>query len=608
MASRTRRRALAGAISRGDDSHALDRTQQRFGPEAEFWTSRGFLLVVQDCRGRFDSGGEFRLLVDEGPDGYDAVEWVAGLPFCDGNVGTYGTSYPGWVQNALAIGRPPHLKAMWINQGGSNGNRTALRHNGALELELRWLTWAVAHGAATVVRADPDLAEELRAHAIAMYEWLQRLPWREESPLWGLPGYDKWARELYEHGDEVSEDGFWQQSGLNFEAHFDRTADVPTVYSGGWYDSYTRATMDNYVSLADKLDHQRLLVGPWTHGDLTLEQSFSGEVELGPAAAMNSNLEVFPGGGWLGELFRWFDCWLRAKDDGVAEGPPVRIFVMGGGSGRRTAVGRIDHGGRWRDELESPLARAAVTPFYLQPGGGLGQSPPPEDAGSSSFQYDPKHPLPTVSANTSSLTEVAPTPERVEPLTPISLLRLMVIPGGADQRVRSETLRSDDVTGPLELRDDVVVFETEPLNSDVEVTGPIGVVIHLSSDVPDTDLFVMVQDGYPTSPDWPDGFRLNVADGLMRVRYRQGFDRGVLLEPGDVVEVGFQLYPTSNRFVAGHRLRVLVSSSSFPRFDANPNSGEEIGRYTRTLLATNTIHHSRAYPSRIDLPLVPVSE
>ena len=231
-----------------------------------------------------------------------------------------------------------------------------------------------------------------------------------------------------------------------------------------------------------------------------------------------------------------------------------------------------------------------------------------EDAGSSSFQYDPKHPLPTVSANTSSLTEVAPTPERVEPLTPISLLRLMVIPGGADQRVRSETLRSDDVTGPLELRDDVVVFETEPLNSDVEVTGPIGVVIHLSSDVPDTDLFVMVQDGYPTSPDWPDGFRLNVADGLMRVRYRQGFDRGVLLEPGDVVEVGFQLYPTSNRFVAGHRLRVLVSSSSFPRFDANPNSGEEIGRYTRTLLATNTIHHSRAYPSRIDLPLVPVSE
>ena len=113
----------------------------------------------------------------------------------------------------------------------------------------------------------PDLAEELRAHAIAMYEWLQRLPWREESPLWGLPGYDKWARELYEHGDEVSEDGFWQQSGLNFEAHFDRTADVPTVYSGGWYDSYTRATMDNYVSLADKLDHQRLLVGPWTHGD-----------------------------------------------------------------------------------------------------------------------------------------------------------------------------------------------------------------------------------------------------------------------------------------------------------------------------------------------------
>jgi hypothetical protein len=182
----------------------------------------------------------------------------------------------------------------------------------------------------------------------------------------------------------------------------------------------------------------------------------------------------------------------------------------------------------------------------------------------------------------------------------------MVIQGGADQRVRDDTLRLDGVTGPLEERDDVIAFETEPLDADVEVTGPIDATIYLESDAPDTDLFVMVQDFYPPSDDWPDGFRLNVADGLMRARYREGFDAGVPLEAGVVAEVAFQLYPTSNRFVAGHRIRVLVSSSSFPRFDVNPNTGEPIGRHTTTRVATNTIHHSQQYPSRVDLPLVPI--
>ncbi|MDE0168488.1 MAG: CocE/NonD family hydrolase [bacterium] len=582
-----------------------DRTDPRHGPEAEFWTSRGFVFVVQDCRGRFASDGDFVLFANEGPDGYDAVEWVAALAFCDGNVGTYGTSYPGWVQNALAIEQPPHLRAMWINQGGSNGNRTALRHNGAME--LRWLAWAVAHGATTSMESDPELAQALWEHGLSMYEWLRRLPWREESPLSELPGYDRWARELYERGDEVSEDRFWHQSGLNFAAHYDRTADVPTIYSGGWYDSYARATTDNFVALGGRLRHQKLLMGPWTHGSVTLEQPTAGEVDLGPAAAMNSNDEVFPGGSWLGELFRWFDFWLRGNDDGVADTADVRIFVMGGGTGRRTEEGLLDHGGRWRDEAAWPLERAVVAPFYFQPDGGLDRFPPPEDGGSSSFPYDPRHPMPTVSANTSSLTDFVPVPQRVDPLRAISLMRPMVIHGAADQRVRADTLRTDDFTGPLELRDDVIVFETEPLDDDIEVTGPIAATIYLSSDVADTDLFVMVQDVYPSSADWPDGFRLNVADGLMRVRYREGFDRGRLLTPGEVVTVEFQLYPTSNLFVAGHRMRVLVSSSSFPRFDVNPNTGEPLGRHTRTRLATNRIHHSASHPSSINVPLVPLS-
>ena len=581
-----------------------NRTGDRYAREAAFWASRGYLLAVQDCRGRFDSGGEFVLLANEGPDGYDAVEWVAELPYCDGNVGTYGTSYSGWVQNALAVERPPHLRAMWINQGGANGASSSLRHNGALE--LRWLTWAVTHGAATVARDEPALAEELRRHGIEMYDWLRRLPWIDETPLDGLPGYDRWARELYEHGDAVSEDGYWLQTGLNFEVHYDRTADVPTVYSGGWYDSYTRATTDNYAGLASRLGQQRLLMGPWTHGDLPLDRSYAGETELGAAAAMTSNAEIFPGGSRRGELLRWFDCWLRDDDDDVRDAQPVRLFVMGGGSGRRNEDGCIEHGGAWREEATWPLERAVVTPFYLQPDGRLDRGEPPVDGDSSTFRYDPERPLPTVSANTSSLNQILPAPERVALPSPITLMRVMVIQGGADQRVREDTLRLDEFTGPLEDRDDVLAFETEPLSADLESTGPIEATIYLESDVPDTDLFVMVQDVYPPSDDWPDGFRLNVTDGLMRVRYRRGFDSGVLLKEEDVAEVRFQLYPTSNRFVAGHRLRVLVSSSSFPRFDVNPNTGEPIGRHTHMRVATNTIHHSAQYPSSVALPLVPI--
>jgi putative CocE/NonD family hydrolase len=583
-----------------------NRTGDRYIREGAFWASRGYLFVVQDCRGRFDSGGEFVLLANEGPDGYDAVEWAAELPYCDGNVGTYGTSYSGWVQNALAIERPPHLRAMWINQGGANGASSSLRHNGALE--LRWLTWAVTHGAATVARDDPALAERLRRQGLEMFDWLYRLPWSDETPLEGLPGYDQWARQLYEHGDAASEDGYWLQQGLNFEAYYDRTADVPTMYSGGWYDSYTRATTDNYVGLAPRLREQRLLMGPWTHGDLPLDRSYAGETELGADAAMTSNVEVFPGGSRQGELLRWFDCWLRDDDNGIRDASPVRLFVMGGGSGRRDEAGRIEHGGVWRDEETWPLARASSTPFYLQPGGALGREPASEAGGASTLRYDPEHPLPTVSANTSSLNQVLPTPERVTLPTPITLMRVMVIQGGADQRVREDTLRLDDFVGPLEEREDVLAFETEPLAEDLEATGPIEATIYLESDAPDTDLFVMVQDMYPPSDDWPEGFRLNVADGLMRARYRESFDHGVPLDGGKVAEVRFQLYPTSNRFVAGHRIRVLVSSSSFPRFDINPNTGEPIGRHTHTQVATNTIHHSREYPSRVELPLVPVEE
>ncbi len=576
-----------------------DRRGDRYQRHGEFWAERGYLFVVQDTRGRFDSEGEFILLANEGPDGYDAVEWVAALPYCDGNVGTFGTSYSGWTQSAAALERPPHLKAMWVNQGGSNGNVTALRHNGAME--LRWLTWAVSHGAVSpeAIR-DPALARELQHNTEQMYQWLQRLPWHEgNSPLPNLPVYEQWARDLYEHGDD---DDYWQQRGLNFEAHLDGSADVPTVYSSGWYDSYTRATTDLYVAAGQRFSRQQLLMGPWTHGEAPLDRTYSGEVDLGPDAPVHTDTAE----GVKNVHLEYFDHHLRGVDNGI-DASPVRIFVMGGGSGTRDAAGRLDHGGSWRNEAEWPLARAVLTPFYLHPDGRLlRDEPPTEDGGSSTFRYDPANPLPTISANTSSLNEIVPQPERTTLATPIVLMRVMVIQGGADQRTRPDLHGCEPPYGPLEDRPDVLAFTSEPLAEDMEVTGPIEATIHLESDAPDTDLFVMVQDLYPPSGEWPDGYRLNVSDGLMRVRYRSGMASPAPIPPGEPVEVSFQLYPTSNRFVAGHRVQVLVSSSSFPRFDPNPNTGEPIGRHTHTKIATNTIHHTAGHPSRVTLPLVSI--
>ena len=577
-----------------------NRTGDNYAREGEFWAAHGYLLVVQDVRGRWDSEGEFVLLANEGPDGYDAVEWTAELPYCDGNVGTYGTSYLAWVQSALAIERPPHLRAMWVNQGGANGHTSSLRHNGALE--LRWLTWGVTWGAVSPeARRSPALAAELQAQGLEMYEWLRRLPWSEgNSPLETLPGYNRWARELYENGDAGP---YWRSTGRNFEAYFDISADVPTVYSGGWYDSYTRATTDSYVGLSQRLANQRLLMGPWTHGDAALERSYAGDVDLGPSAPIQGNLASSRRHLQL----RWFDRWLKGVQAGVDDDAPVRIFVMGGGSGARTAEGRLLHGGQWRDEPGWPLERAVATPFYLRAGETLDQAPPGTgEAASSTFVYNPADPLPTISANTSSLNEFMPGPERVPaPASPTTLMRVMVVQGGADQRTRPDLSGGHAPYGPLEDRADVLAFSTEPLAADVEVTGPIEATLYLSSDAPDTDLFVMLQDVYPPSADWHDGYRLNIADGIMRVRYRDGMDRPAMMAPGEVYEVRFALYPTSNRFVAGHQMRVLVSSSSFPRFDVNPNTGEPIGRHTHTQRATNTIHHSPAHPSHVTLPLMP---
>lgn len=571
----------------------------------EFWARHGYLGIVQDVRGRFDSEGEFMLIADEGPDGYDAVEWAAALPFCDGNVGTMGTSYMGWTQSAAAVERPPHLRAMWVNQGGSDGRVTAIRHNGAME--LRWLAWAVCFGAvSSEARADPALGAELAEHGRAMGEWLRRLPWPSGGgPLARLPSYDRWARALYEGSDDEE---LWAGSGLAPARHYERTADVPTVYSGGWYDSYTRATTDAYAALAPRLSEQRLLMGPWNHGARKMDLQSAGDVDFGPTASVAGS-GLLPAGeaGVEGQLHlhrRWFDRWMRGVDNGIDREPPVRLFVMGGGDGGRTRAGRLRHGGAWRDEDAWPLARAVPTAFHLQTGGGLAEARPPADGEASELRFDPLDPLPTVAANTSSLYELLPPPPRVELDTPLVMHRSLVTMGGADQRTGPGVFGARAPYGALSDRADVLAFESAPLDRELEVTGPVQAELYISTDVPDTDIFVMLLDLYPPSEEWPDGYRLNITDGLLRLRYRDGFDPRPL-DAGERYRVTVPLYPTANRFVSGHRIGVWVSSSSFPRFDVNPNTGEPLGRHTHTRVARTRIHHGADAPSLVRLPVVP---
>jgi putative CocE/NonD family hydrolase len=319
----------------------------------------------------------------------------------------------------------------------------------------------------------------------------------------------------------------------------------------------------------------RLIMGPWQHGVATVAQSWAGDADFGIDAPEDYDAL----------RLRFFDTALKGLDTGLREEPPVRIFVMGGGTGRRLPSGKLDHGGRWRDEVAWPLERARPTPYYLHGDGTLSPEPPGEDASSTTYRYDPADPVPTVGGNISAAEDVLPA-------------------GGFDQRGRPGLIGCGDAL-PLNARPDVLTFQTPPLERDVEVTGPIGVRVWLSSSAVDTDVTAKLIDVHPPNVDYPDGYALNIGDSILRARYREDRGRPTPMTPGEVYPIDVVLYPTSNVFAAGHRIRLDVSSSNFPRFDVNPNTGEPLGVGGRMVVADNTIHHDAAHPSHVTLPIVP---
>jgi len=556
---------------------------------AEYFTRRGYIVAIQDCRGRYRSEGTFYFLTQEPEDGYDTIEWLGAQPWSTGKVGMFGTSYLGWTQTAAAVLNPPSLATMVVNQAGANAYTSSVRQNGAME--LRFLAWAFME-AATHPEVVNDPVRKAALQSVSSLEWLQHLPLRPGlSPLALVPSVERWALDLYTNGDYTE---YWDHPGLNFAKYWDEHADVPMLLCGAWYDSYTRATLENFAGLGErKRGPVRLLMGPWTHG--MVDVSYAGDVELGPTAPVAGNL----GEEFLHLHLRWFDHWLKGIANGVGEEPAARLFVMGDGDGAtsRTHDGRLWRGGHWIDADALPLPGTTQTDYYLLPDGGLGTIAGTGTA-STTFRYDPTNPVPTVGGNLSSLSDaIAVDGDERGRISYEQRWNSVVSIGGQDQR--------DPETGmPLAARDDVVVFQTEPLAEPVQVIGALEATLYISSSAPDTDFTVKLVDVFPPSEDYPHGYALNLSDTIFRCRYRDDPANPTLMEPGQVYELTIPMYGTGAVFARGHRIRVDISSSNFPRFDPNPNTGEPIGRHRRTQIAENTIHHDAAHPSRITLPVV----
>jgi putative CocE/NonD family hydrolase len=517
----------------------------------------GFAVVLQDCRGRFGSEGDWSYVHCEVDDGYDTVEWAAARSWANGRVGMFGASYMGYTQWLAAVARPPHLEVMapeccaadyWAASFDSGGTfRLALRLGwtasliagmapewGIEDAMLDRLGQAFLDARAAVAGGDPKAVRATREATKVLLDDVYRMRPIKDNPLWHHRA--TWLDEIFHH--ENRDDSNWRF--VNPSTYYG-ALDLPAVHVGGWYDIHLEGTLRNYIGMRQQAptervrSAQRLIIGPWSHW--TPQLSVVGDVDFGPSAVVDPTAL----------RLRWFRHWLQEGDDpGWA---PVRIFVMGINS--------------WRDEQEWPLARTQYTPWYLGSGGWLGPLPPAPDEDPDSYSYDPRDPVPTLGGRLLGSGEVA---------------------GPFDQR-------------PLGARSDVLRYMSEPLHSALEITGPVTAELWVSSYAPDTDFTAVLMDVHP------DGSAWNLCEGAVRARHARVGN----LEPGAVYQLTVDLIATSAVVATGHRLGLHVSSSSFPEWEPNPNTGQPIGMATEADLrvAHQTVYHDAQHPSHVVLPVIP---
>jgi len=508
-----------------------------------FFARRGYVFVYQDVRGRYESQGRWDPFRGEDEDGYDTIEWAAVQPWSDGKVGMQGKSYLGHVQWQAAKTLPPHLVTIFPDVAPTSFYHHGITLNGGWRLSL-----AFGWGA---VRAESRIGQNPGLHTQEPgLEWLsyERLIWH--LPLVEMPRlvgrnpsfYADWIRH-------PNYDEYWK--ALSVEEHFQNLS-LPVHTFGGWFDILTQGTVNGYAGMAQHAKTARaregsqMVIGPWGHGSA---QKF-GDLDFGPQAVVDVRaLEL-----------RWFDYWLKGIENGLRQGPPVKLFVMGAN--------------RWRSANEYPISGTNFRSLYLHSlgkansvrGDGRLSWTPPSESTPDTFFYDPGSPVLSLGGSNCCGT---PTPA-----------------GPVDQR-------------PIESRQDVLVYTSDYLREAIEVTGPVKVVLHASSDAPDTDFVAKLVDVYP------DGRAINVAEGIVRARYRESLSRPKNLETGRVYPFTIDLLGTSNLFQVGHRIRLDVTSSHFPQFDRHPNTADDFGISTAFRVARQTVYHSPAYPSHILLPIIP---
>ena len=519
-------------------------------------TSHGYAVVIQDTRGRYASDGEFYPFLNEIDDGYDSVEWCASQPWSSGAVGMYGRSYVGATQWLAALSRPPSLGAIAPGITASDYHEGWTCRGGAVErgFAVSWTLSQLTLANLPKIARDKSVAPEARERLLGAIDGMEET--FRFSPAKELPYLrDGLATYFYDWLSHPRADDYW--SRWRIEDHHDQIT-VPALHIGGWHDIFLKGTLRNFQGMVERAPTepvrrgQRLLVGPWHHATPSTE--VSGEAYFG-LMANDAAIDLH------GLQLRWFDHWLKGIDNGVADDEtPVRIFVMGDNL--------------WREEQEWPLARTRYVDYCLRShGGGAlngdgsltpdGPANEPPDV----FLYDPRFPVPTRGGGTCCNQGFLPS-------------------GAFDQRT-------------VEARPDVLVYTSAPIEEDLEVTGPVKVTLYSASSAPDTDFTAKLVDVSPC------GCTRSLCDGIIRARYRDSLSSPTPIEPGNIYQFTIDLVATSNVFKAGHRVRLEVSSSNFPRFDRNPNTGREPSHEAELRPAVQTIFHTAEYPSHITLPIIP---
>ena len=514
-------------------------------------TARGYGVVAQRCRDRHGV-----ICRAEAADGADTCAWITEQPWCDGRIGTVGFADGAHAEAALGCLDPPGLVAQVLECGGFfDAWASGVRHNGVLELSqaVRAFHQALA-------------GEDIR-------DWIAAWPWQQgQSPLRHHPDEEAALFDLLCQGVR---DGFWKQAGLWAEGFHHRYSRADCVHVSSWFDPFVATATGNYRGLsAAGRGRQRLILGPWRHGERSAQ--VAGDVDFGPEAPVESWA-----GDWLDYQLRHFDAVTRGM---ATPEPAVRVFVMGGGSGRRTAAGWLDHGGRWIAAADWPVPGAVASVLYLHNDCRLDPLPPQDRAMPLSYDFDPADPVPTIGGNFAGLEPIATA-------------------GSFDQVGAAIFFGCRPPFLPLAARRDVLAFQTAPLAAPLQVVGPVEVDMFVATDAPDTDFTAKLIDVHPPGADYPRGYAMLLADTILRLRYAENPEEPRLRQPGEVVRLRFVL-DIANLFQAGHRVRLDVSSSNFPKFDINPNTGEPEGASRRRRLAVNTVFADAARPSRVILPVL----